>query len=208
LFEIVTAGGVVMVPLLLLSVLTVAIVLERFWTLQPGRVSPSGLTSEIWSLIREQRLTPERLAELERASALGRILAAGLSPQAMESRERMRERIEDIGRHVVHDLGRYLNTLGTVAAISPLLGLLGTVTGMIRIFAAVEGGGMGDARVLSGGIAEALITTAAGLLVAIPALLFYRYFRSRIDALVVRMEQETIKLMDALHDAGLVGGSR
>jgi len=104
----------------------------------------------------------------------------------------------------VHDLGRYLNTLGTVAAIAPLLGLLGTVIGMIRIFAAVEGGGLGDARALSGGIAEALVATASGLSVAIPSLLFYRYFRSRIDALVVDLEVETIKLVDALQDAGIV----
>jgi len=104
----------------------------------------------------------------------------------------------------VHDLGRYLNTLGTVAAIAPLLGLLGTVIGMIRIFAAVEGGGLGDARALSGGIAEALVATASGLSVAIPALLFYRYFRNRIDALVVDLEVETIKLVDALQDAGIV----
>jgi len=208
LFEIVTAGGIIMVPMLLLSVLTAAIVLERFWTLQPRRVSPTGLTGEVWILIRERRLTPERLVELERGSALGRILAAGLSPQAMASRERMRERIEDIGRHVVHDLGRYLNTLGTVAAIAPLLGLLGTVIGMIRIFTAVEGGGLGDARALSGGIAEALVATASGLAVAIPALLFYRYFRSRIDALVVDLELETIKLVDALQDAGIVRDQR
>lgn len=198
-FEIVAAGGLLMVPLLLLSVLSFAIVLERFWTLRPARVSPAGLTGQIWTWYKAGQLSSERLRQLEQSSPLGRILAAGLADHAITDRALMRERIEDVGRHVVHELSRYLNTLGTVAAIAPLLGLLGTVTGMIKIFAAVESGGMGDATALSGGIAEALLTTAAGLVVAIPALFFFRFFRSRIDTLVVRMEQETLKLIDALH---------
>jgi biopolymer transport protein ExbB len=111
----------------------------------------------------------------------------------------MKEGIEDTGRHVVHELERYLNTLGTIAAISPLLGLLGTVTGMIRTFSALTVGGVGDPAALAGGISESLITTAAGLMVAIPALIAYRYLRGRIDALVVQMEQEAIALVEALH---------
>lgn len=200
-FEIVSAGGIIMLPLVLLSVLTVAIALERLWTLQSRRVNPAGLTAMVWGWIKSGQLSAERLAELERGSALGRILAAGLVADALADRDRMRERVEDVGRHVVHDLGRHLNTLGSVAAVAPLLGLLGTVMGMIRIFAAVEAGGMGDATALSGGIAEALVTTAAGLVVAIPALLAHRYFRSRVENLVVRMEQETLKLIDALHSS-------
>jgi biopolymer transport protein ExbB len=200
-FEIVSAGGIIMLPLVLLSVLTVAIALERLWTLQSRRVNPAGLTAMVWGWIKSGQLSAERLAELERGSALGRILAAGLVADALADRDRMRERVEDVGRHVVHDLGRHLNTLGSVAAVAPLLGLLGTVMGMIRIFAAVEAGGMGDATALSGGIAEALVTTAAGLVVAIPALLAHRHFRSRVENLVVRMEQETLKLIDALHSS-------
>ena len=111
----------------------------------------------------------------------------------------MKESIEEAAAHVVHDLERYLNTLGTIAAIAPLLGLLGTVMGMIRVFAEIMAQGTGNASALAGGISEALITTAAGLCVAIPALVMHRYFSGRIDAIVVELEQQTIKLVDALH---------
>jgi biopolymer transport protein ExbB len=111
----------------------------------------------------------------------------------------MKERIEDTGRHVAHNLERYLNSLGTIAAISPLLGLLGTVSGMINLFEAITSQGVGNPAALAGGISEALITTEAGLLVAIPALVAYRYLRGRVDALIVRMEQEAITLVEALH---------
>ena len=110
----------------------------------------------------------------------------------------MKEAIEDTGRHVVHDLERYLNTLGTVAAITPLLGLLGTVLGIMRVFAVITSQGTGNAQALAGGIAEALITTAAGLAIAIPTLIIYRYFRGKIDELVVRMEADAVKLVEAL----------
>jgi biopolymer transport protein ExbB len=126
------------------------------------------------------------------------VLAAGLVNRAHD-RTVMKESIEEVGRHVVFELGRYLNTLGTIAAISPLLGLLGTVFGMIRVFAAINAQGVGDATVLAGGISEALITTAAGLCVAIPTLLFYRYFLGRVDGYVVAMEQEALKLVEVLH---------
>ncbi len=134
------------------------------------------------------------------ASPLGRIVAAGLANRG-RPREVLRERIEDTGRHVVHELERFLNTLGTIAAISPLLGLLGTVAGMIKIFQVVSVQGNSNFSLLSIGIAEALVTTAAGLTVAIPSLLFYRYFQGRVDELVVRMEQETLQLIDLL-DSG------
>jgi biopolymer transport protein ExbB len=137
---------------------------------------------------------------LRDASPLGRILAAGLSARHLD-REHMKEQIEDVGRHVVHDMERYLNTLGTIASITPLLGLLGTVIGMIDVFAVITTQGIGDAGVLAGGISKALITTAAGLTVAIPSLMFYRYFRGRVDELVVTMEQEALKMVEALHTA-------
>ena len=112
----------------------------------------------------------------------------------------MKERVEDIGRGVIHELERYLNMLGTIAAVTPLLGLLGTVIGMIKVFGVITAQGVGDPGVLAGGISEALITTAAGLTVAIPSLLFYRYFRARVDGLAVAMEQEALKMVEALHD--------
>lgn len=108
------------------------------------------------------------------------------------------ERLEDTGRHVVHELERFLNTLGTIASVTPLLGLLGTVTGIIKAFNAITEGGMGDPRMLSGGISEALITTAAGLLVAIPALIAYRYLRGRVESIVIDMEKNAIQLADAV----------
>jgi biopolymer transport protein ExbB len=195
--EIVVAGGWVMVPILLCSVLAAAIIVERLWTLQPSRVVPRDLARRVWDLVSRNELTVQALQELRSGSPLGQILAAGLAARGLE-RSVMKEGIEDTGRHVVHELERYLNTLGTIAAITPLLGLLGTVTGMIRTFSALTGGGVGDPAALAGGISEALITTAAGLMVAIPALIGYRYLRGRVDALVVQMEQEAIGLMEAL----------
>ena len=205
--EIVKAGGWVMLPILLCSVVATAIVAERFWTLRRRRIAPDNLVVQIWNLARSGQLGEDRLRGLRKSSPLGRILAAGLA-NMNHSRELMKESIEDVGRHVVHDLERYLNTLGTIAAITPLLGLLGTVLGMIRVFTVITTEGVGNPGVLAGGIAEALITTAAGLIVAIPSLLFYRYFRGRVDELVVTMEQEAIKLVEALHGGQRDGGGR
>lgn len=199
--EIVKAGGWVMIPIILCSVIATAIIAERFWTLRRRRIAPDNLVVQIWSAARSGALTDERLRTLRRGSPLGRILAAALV-NLDHSREVMKERIEDVGRHVVHDMERYLNTLGTIAAITPLLGLLGTVLGMIKVFTVITTEGVGNPGMLAGGIAEALITTAAGLMVAIPSLLFYRYFRGRVDELVVMMEQEALKLMEALHERG------
>jgi biopolymer transport protein ExbB len=192
------AGGWLMVPILLCSVVALAIIIERFWTLQRKRIAPSGLVLEVWQLARQGRIDRERLRTLRDGSPLGRILAAGLV-NLRHDREVMKESIEDTGRHVVHELHRFLNTLGTIAAIAPLLGLLGTVIGMIKVFAVITTEGVGDPGVLAGGISEALITTAAGLSVAIPSLMFYRYFRGRVDELVITMEQEAIKLVEVLH---------
>jgi len=199
-FEIVTAGGIVMVPIILCSILAVAITLERLWTLREQRVVPTELTDKVWQWVENRTLSDKQILALQQHSPLGSVLAAGLASRHRD-RSVMVQAIEDAGRHVAHDLERYLNTLGTIAAASPLLGLLGTVTGMIRTFKAITVAGIGNPTAMAGGIAEALITTAAGLLVAIPALFAYRYLRGRVDALVIQMEKESIKLVQAIDRA-------
>jgi biopolymer transport protein ExbB len=200
-WEIVRAGGPLMWPIILCSVLAAAIFLERSWTLQSKRVLPPELTRKVWQLVENHQVTDNAITALERSSPLGRVLAAGLANRH-RPREILKERLEDTGRHVVHELERFLDALGTIASISPLLGLLGTVTGIIKAFNAINAGGMGDPRALSGGIAEALLTTAAGLCVAIPALVGYKYLRRRVDRIVVDMEKEAIALADAVERAG------
>ncbi len=196
--EIVKAGGWLMVPIILCAIIAMGIILERFWTLQQKRVIPEDLTSKVWGWVKKDQLDQGQIQTLYQGSALGQILAAGLINRDYE-RAVMKDSIEETGRHVVHELQRYLDTLGTVAAISPLLGLLGTVIGMVKVFAAITTHGVGNPTVLAGGIAEALITTAAGLTVAIPALIGYRFYSSRVDTLVIDMEKEAIKLVEALH---------
>ncbi|HSS64709.1 MAG TPA: MotA/TolQ/ExbB proton channel family protein [Gammaproteobacteria bacterium] len=198
-FELVKAGGWLMVPILLCSIIAMAIIAERFWTLQTKRIAPKNLVVQVWQWAKSGHLTEDRIRSLRKSSPLGRILAAGLANRHLD-RELMKEGIEDVGRHVIHDLERYLNALGTIASITPLLGLLGTVIGMIKVFSVITTQGVGDPGVLAGGISEALITTAAGLTVAIPSLMFHRYFRGRVDELVVTMEQEALKMVEALHD--------
>lgn len=195
--EIVIAGGWVMVPIILCSIIAAAIILERLWVLQARRVVPSDLSRQVWEWVSSNQLNHKHIQELRQGSPLGQILAAGLSSR-QQDRATLKEAVEDTGRHVVHELERYLNTLGTIAAVSPLLGLLGTVTGMIRTFSALTSGGAGDPAALAGGISEALITTAAGLMVAVPSLMGYRYLRGRVDSLVVVMEKEAMGLVDAL----------
>ncbi|MCC6208060.1 MAG: MotA/TolQ/ExbB proton channel family protein [Gammaproteobacteria bacterium] len=197
-FEVIKAGGWVMLPIILCSTIALAIIFERFWALRRQRICPSNLVSQIWHWANKDELDATHIAELRSSSPLGRVLAAGLM-NLNRDREIMKESIEDTGRHVVVELERYLNTLGTIAAISPLLGLLGTVLGMIRIFTAINVAGLGNQAVLAGGIAEALITTVAGLSVAIPSIMFYRYFRGRVDELVVYMEQQALKMVEILH---------
>ena len=189
-------------PIILCSVAALAIVGERLWTLHPQRVMPRGLLQKVWQLVENNQINDKVIAALQQNSPLGRVLAAGLANRH-RSREVLMERLEDTGRHVVHELERFLNTLGTIASITPLLGLLGTVTGIIKAFNAITQGGMGDPRMLSGGISEALITTAAGLLVAIPALIAYRYLRGRVDRIVIEMEKDAIQLADAVEQAQL-----
>jgi biopolymer transport protein ExbB len=155
------------------------------------------LTDKVWQWIENRTLSDKQILALEQHSPLGRILAAGIANRHRD-RVVMIEAIEDAGRHVTHDLERYLGMLGTIAAVSPLLGLLGTVTGMIRTFKAITVAGVGDPTAMAGGIAEALITTAAGLIIAVPALMVYRYLRGRVDSLVIRMEKESLKLVQAI----------
>lgn len=192
-----------MLPIILCSVLAIAIIIERFWTLNPSRIAPKNMLPEVWNKIKQNQLDAAELRELRNSSALGQILASGLI-SAKSGRNIMVESIEQAAGHVIHDMSRYLNLLGTIAQITPLLGLLGTVLGMIRVFTEIMAQGTGNANVLAGGISEALITTAAGLTVAIPTLLFYRFFQRRIDTLVVELERESIKLVDALHSSRTV----
>ena len=195
--EIVQAGGLLMLPIIACSVIAAAIILERLWTLQRKRVLPASLALQVRDWVSNDQLDPKHLQRLHESSPLGQMLATGLANRN-KPREVVKESIEDVGRHVVHELERYLSPLGTIAAISPLLGLLGTVIGMIKVFAAITANGVGNPGVLAGGISEALITTAAGLSVAIPALIGYRYLRARVDGLVVDMEKETIKFLETV----------
>jgi len=178
-WELVRAGGPFMWPIIVCSIAAVGILLERLWTLQRKRVLPEDLIKKVSDLAEKNQVTPKVIEALEKNSPLGRVLAAALANRD-RGREIMMERVQDTGRHVVHELERFLNSLGTIASISPLLGLLGTVTGIIRAFNAVMLGGMGDPRMLAGGISEALVTTAGGLAVAIPSFIAYRYLRETL----------------------------
>jgi biopolymer transport protein ExbB len=195
--EIVQAGGWLMLPIIACSIVAAAIIFERLWTLQHKRVLPINLAQQVLQWVGTEQLEPKHLQRLHQSSPLGQMLAAGLANRNAP-RDVVKESIEDVGRHVVHELERYLSSLGTIAAISPLMGLLGTVIGMIKVFAAITANGVGNPGVLAGGISEALITTAAGLSVAIPALIGYRFLRARVDALVVRMEKETIRFLETV----------
>ncbi|WP_425460042.1 MotA/TolQ/ExbB proton channel family protein [Exilibacterium tricleocarpae] len=187
-----------MLPIILCSIAVIAISIERYWTLNPQKIAPKHLLAQVWGWIKGNQLDGNKLRELKQSSELGKVLAAGLS-NSRHGREVMKDSIQEAANQVIHDMERYLGALGTIAATAPLLGLLGTVLGMIKVFTAIMLQGTGNAGVLAGGISEALITTAAGLCVAIPAMMFHRFFQRRVDTLVVTMEQEAIKLVDALH---------
>ncbi|MCU7932626.1 MAG: MotA/TolQ/ExbB proton channel family protein [Candidatus Thiodiazotropha sp. (ex Codakia rugifera)] len=197
-FELVKSGGWLMLPIIACSIVALGIVFERLWSLQRKKVMPDYLMRQILQLHRDKKLDLADLSKLRSSSPLGRILAAGLINRD-HNKEVMKEAIEEVGRQVVHELERYLNTLGTIASISPLLGLLGTVIGMIKVFSVIVTAGVGDPGVLAGGISEALITTAAGLSVAIPSLMFHRYFSGLIDRLVIGMEEQALKLVEVIH---------
>lgn len=195
--ELIKAGGLLMWPILICSVISLAIIIERFWSLQQQRIVPKHLVAQVWQWAKVGHLDNNRIQNLRTGSPLGRVLAAGLVNRS-HKREVMKESIEEVGRHVAHSLERFLNTLGTIASISPLLGLLGTVIGMIKVFAVITTHGVGDASILAEGISEALLTTAAGLSVAIPTLMFHRYFRGKVDELVMTMEQEALKMVEVM----------
>ncbi len=197
-FELVKAGGWVMWPIIACSIAALAIIGERFWSLQKKYVSPPNLVSQIQQWLERKQLDQARITLLQQSSPLGRVLGAGLINRDHD-REIVKESIEDAGRHIVPELDRYLNSLGTIASISPFLGLLGTVLGMIEMFAGISTHGVGDPAIVAGGIAQALITTAAGLGVAIPTVMFYRYFRARVNELLLDMEQQAIRLIEILH---------
>ncbi len=206
-FEIIKSGGWLMVPILACSVVAAAIIIERLWTLQKQRVLPDNLVGKVWEWVEKKELSEKHIDALSESSPLGEILSAGLANRNRD-RDIIMERVQDTGRHVIHELERFLNPLGTIAAISPLLGLLGTVIGMVKVFSAITTFGVGDPSVLANGISEALITTAAGLTVAIPALIGYRYLRGRVDGLVIAMEKEAIKLVEAMDSSNGDSGAK
>lgn len=196
--ELIKAGGWPMIPLLLLTVAALAIVVERFWSLRRERVLPPGLGDEVRAWVaRGKPLEPAHIESLRATSPLGALLAALLDVR-QRGRAVVRERVEDVGRHLVHRMERFLNALGTIAAAGPLLGLFGTVVGMIQMFLGILDHGIGDASQLAGGIGKALVCTATGMIVAIPALAFHRYFRGLIAGYIVDMEHEAMRLQDVL----------
>lgn len=196
-WEIIQSGGFLMWPLILCSVLALAITAERFWTLRRNQIAPADLLSRVWGWMKNDQLNSSRLKELRESSPLGRVLTAGLV-NARHGRDLMKESIQEAASVEVHYMERYLNALGTIAGVSPLIGLLGTVFGMIEVFNQIVLQGTGNSGAFAGGISEALVTTAAGLMVAIPALVAHRILTRRVDEIVVFMEQEATKLVDVL----------
>lgn len=187
-----------MLPILGCSVVALAIIVERLWTLRTRRILPPETLPRIWALYRKDQLDSLQLRNLKQSSPLGAILAAAIASFA-HGRDAMKEAVEQTGRQVAHDLERYLNTLGTIASISPYLGLLGSVLGMIKVFSTFSAaGGIGNPTRLAGGISEILVATAAGLAVAIPSLIFHRYFQGRVHELTLQMEDEAVRLIDVL----------
>jgi biopolymer transport protein ExbB len=197
-WSIIDAAGWPIWPLILASVVSLALIIERFWSLRTSVVAPPGLVDKVLVEFRERGATPELVSRIAQRGPLGRILAAGLA-NVRSPRPVMREAIEEVGRVVTHDLERFLTALGTIAAMAPLLGLLGTVIGMIEIFGSQSSAASNPIQ-LAHGISVALYNTAMGLIVAIPSMIFYRYFRAKVDALVIEMEQQAIKLVDFAHD--------
>ena len=197
-YEIVVAGGWLMVPILLCSLVSVAIIIERFWSLGRNKILSPGLLRYVWDLYKSNKLSMDRIIELRQDSPLGEVFSAGLVNQA-HGRDVMKDAMEEAGSKVAHEMERFLAALGTIAAITPLLGLLGTVLGMIEVFTEIMASGTGDTGRLAGGISTALITTASGLTIAIPSMVFHRYFERQIDGMVVDMEHQCSRLVDAIY---------
>ena len=200
--ELVKAGGWLMLPILICSVLALAIIIQRFYTLRRSRVIPDGALQAVYGQYKAGNLTSEYINSLREKSPLEQILAAALINRN-QPRAVMKEAIEEEGRQIVHGLEYFLGALATIAAITPLLGLLGTVLGMIDVFAAIVTAGVGNPGVLAGGISKALITTAAGLSIAIPALIFHEILSSRVDQLILDMEDKAVQMVDVLHQGNI-----
>ena len=195
--ELMRAGGLLMIPIVICSVLITAIIIERLWTLDAGKVSPKNLVPQIWVWLKNDQLNSTKLKQLRESSPLGVILAAGLSSYK-SGKEAMIESTETAASIVIHEMEYNLGTLGIIASICPLLGLLGTVTGMIQVFGETISSSPATLS-LAAGISSALITTAAGLIVAIPAYIFHRYFTRKIEVLILNLEQETSKLITSIY---------
>jgi biopolymer transport protein ExbB len=196
-FAIIEAAGWPIWLLIIASVIAVALIAERLVFLRSKNVAPAKLFNEVVQELKQRGVSDGMLSRLEQDSPLGRVFAAGLK-NAKSSPEIMKEAIEEAGRAAAHELERFLTTLGTVASISPLLGLFGTVVGMIEIFGAQTALGNTPA-VLAHGISVALYNTAFGLIVAVPSMIFYRHFRAKVDSLIIEMEQQAIKLVEIVH---------
>ncbi|MDX1914686.1 MAG: MotA/TolQ/ExbB proton channel family protein [Methylophilus sp.] len=196
-WEIILAAGWPIWPLIIASIIALAIIGERFWALRSELVAPSNLLPEVQKWLGQGGLTKETLAKLEEHSLLGQVFASALA-NAKNSREITKEAIEETGRAVAHKLERYLPTLGTIATVAPLLGLLGTVIGMVELFGSFTNSGH-DVAQFARGISVALYNTAAGIVVAVPSMIAYRYFRGKVDGLLVDMEQQAIKLVEIIH---------
>ena len=197
--EYLSMGGWMMVPLFLCSVIATAIVFERFWTLRQEKVAPRGLLNDLLVVSRENLVDEAFLKRVEMSSPLGMVLASCMA-NSQRPRDEVKEIVEEVGRHVAFNLVSYLNILSTIASVAPLLGLLGTVLGMIEVFAVITVNGIGQAGELAGGISQALVSTAAGLVVAIPSLMFYRYFQGKVEAIVISMEKDTMRLLEFLQE--------
>jgi len=197
LFAIIEGAGWPIWFLLVASIIAVALIIERLVMLRQAKVVPSGLLEKALTAYQKQGASPELVAALESDSPLGRVLAAGLRNHK-SSRYVMKESIEEAGKAVTHDLERFLTTLGTIASISPLMGLFGTVVGMIEIFGSQSPTGT-NPQILAHGISVALYNTGFGLVIAIPSMIFFRHFRGKVDGFVVEMEQQASKLLDIVH---------
>jgi biopolymer transport protein ExbB len=196
-WSIIQAAGWPIWPLIIASVIALALIFERLWSLRQSVVAPVGLVDRVLAEYRQSGVTPELLARTAQQGPLGRLLAAGLV-NIRSPRPVVKESVEEAGRFITHDLDRFLTTLGTIAAMAPLLGLFGTVIGMIEIFGSQTAAGSNPIQ-LAHGISIALYNTAFGLIVAIPSMIFYRHFRSKVDGLIVEMEQQAIRLVDFAH---------
>jgi biopolymer transport protein ExbB len=196
-WEVIQAAGWPIWPLIFASIIALGIIGERAWSLRDRVVAPPNLLAQVVQELQQGDASGQLIARLSQGSPLGRILAAGLR-NVKASRELMRESIEEAGRAVAHDLDRFLTTLGTIAAMSPLLGLFGTTIGMIEMFSAQTPTGLNPVQ-LAHGISVALYNTAYGLIVAIPSMIFYRHYRAKVDALIISMEQQAVRLVDIVH---------